>query len=94
MKRLKYRNNWENDVYSTEEGDIDNIFTVLIDGESYAVARERRSVSYSDHGHTYTATSYHYFIKKVVFGTLISFDLNTIVNKVPVFVVEYQIVGK
>jgi hypothetical protein len=52
------------------------------------VIRRQISKSYSDHGHTYTAKSWHYFIEESVFGTVMEVDLNTICNKTKVWFVE------
>lgn len=85
---LKYRNNWESDEYYLGDKKLDNISVVEIDGKAYDVVRRQVSKSYSDHGHTYTAKSWHYFIQEKVFGTVMELDLNTIVPKTKVKFVE------
>lgn len=81
---LKYRNNWESDEYYLGDQKLDNIMVVEIAGMRYDVTRRQVSKSYSDHGHSYTAKSWHYFIQEKVFGTVMELDLNTIVPKTQV----------
>lgn len=87
-KTLTYKNNWESDEYYLGDKKLDNISIVEIDGKIYNVIRRQISVSYSDHGHQYTAKSWHYFIEEKVFGTVMEVDLNTICNKTKVWFVE------
>jgi len=84
---LGYRNNWEADEYFDKviEKEIKNLKEVDINGKLYKVKSRSISVPVYDMGHTYTATSKHYFVTEEVFGVKIEFDLNTIVEKVPVF---------
>lgn len=85
---LKYKNNWESDEYYLNGVRVDNISAVEINGKRYGVTRRIVAKSYSDHGHRYEANSWHYFIKETVLGTAMEIDLNTIVNKIQVRVVE------
>ena len=87
-KALTYRNNWESDEYYLGDKKLEIINIVEIDGKIYDVVARNVSKSYSDHGHTYTATSRHYFIQERVFGTVMEVDLNTICNKTKVWFVE------
>lgn len=87
-KFLKYKNNWESDEYYVGGMKLDNIERVEIEGIQYDVIRRQVTKSYSDHGHTYTAKSWHYFIQEQVFGSVMEFDLNTVVNKAQVLVVK------
>ena len=87
-KTLTYRNNWESDEYYLGDKKLDNMSIVEIAGKRYNVIRRQVSKSYSDHGHTYTAKSWHYFIEEMVFGTVMEVDLNTICNKTKVWFVE------
>lgn len=87
-KVLKYKNNWESDEYYLNGERVDNIEFVEIDGKRYDVVSRMVSISYNDHGHSYQARSRHYYIKEKVFGTVMEIDLNTIVNKTQVRVVE------
>lgn len=87
---LEYRNNWESDVYTIKGKPVTNLKKVKINGAIYDVTSRNVSVSYSDHGHTYTANSKHYFVKESVFGESREFDLNTLMKK-GVIAVEYDI---
>lgn len=87
-KTLTYRNNWESDEYYLGDKKLDNMSIVEIDGKRYSVFRRKVTKSYSDHGHTYGATSWHYFIEEQVFGTVMEVNLNTICNKTKVWFVE------
>ena len=87
-KVLQYRNNWESDEYYAGGAMLDNISVVEIAGMRYDVTRRIVGKSYSDHGHRYEANSWHYFIQEKVFGTVIEVDLNTLVNKTKVTLVE------
>jgi len=87
-KVLKYKNNWESDEYYLNGKRVDNIEFVEIDGKRYDVVNRMVSITYSDHGHSYQARSRHYYIKEKVFGTVMEIDLNTIVNKTEVKVVD------
>ena len=87
-KTLVYKNNWESDEYYLGDKKLDNMSLVEIDGKVYDVVRRQVSKSYSDHGHSYTAKSWHYFIQEKVFGTVMEIDLNTICNKTKVWFVE------
>ena len=85
---LKYKNNWESDEYYLNGVRVDNISAVEINGKRYDVVNRMVSITYSDHGHSYQARSRHFYIKEVVLGTAMEIDLNTIVNKIQVRVVE------
>jgi hypothetical protein len=85
---LKYKNNWESDEYYLGDKKLENFSAVEIDGTRYNVLRRLIARSYSDHGHQYTATSWHYYIEVMVFSTVMEMDLNTIVNKTKVKFVE------
>lgn len=87
-KALVYKNNWESDEYYLGGKKLDNISIVEIDGKKYDVTRRLVGKSYSDHGHSYTANSWHYFIQEKVFGTVMEVDLNTLCNKTKVWFVE------
>lgn len=84
---LGYCNNWEADEYFdniTEKG-VKNLKEVDINGKLYKVKSRSVSVPYLDMGHSYTSTSKHYFVTEEVFGIKMEFDLNTLIDKVPVF---------
>lgn len=88
---LRYHNEWECDIYSISGGTRIKPKRVLVDGKEYETTSEVCSVPYNDMGHEYTGTSRHYFIKETVFGIEMDFDLNTIVGKTEVLVLEYDV---
>ena len=102
MKLLEYRNNWEMDEFSvvdqTHDGKrlgskrITDLRKVRIHFVSYAVTSRNVSVPYSDHGVRSESTSKHYFIKDVVFGREIEFDLGKLMDryKVVAFAEEWD----
>lgn len=89
-KPLTYSNSWESDTYIVDGKPVKNLTMVVIGGDCYPVESRRVSVPYNDMGHNYSATSTHYFVKTTVFGTIMEFDLNTIIRKVPVTAVEWE----
>lgn len=91
MKRLTYKNNWENDNYYVDGLPIKELKTVSIRGKRYKVTARKVRVPVYDMGHTYNAISTHYFVEETVFGSKRSFDLNTIVRKQPVFAITFKV---
>jgi hypothetical protein len=89
--RLSYRNDWEYDIYSVNKVYVDDIKEVMIKGKKYKVRPYVISIPYNDMGRTYTASSTHYFIKEKVFGVNMEFDLNEIIDKVPVYATKYKL---
>jgi hypothetical protein len=102
MKLLEYRNNWEADEFfvidQTHDGKrlgqkrITDLRKVRIHFVSYAVTSRNVSVPYSDHGVRSESTSKHYFVKDVVFGREIDFDLGKLMDryKVVAFAEEWD----
>jgi len=84
--QLEYRNNWEADEYYVDGQLIEDMKYVFIDDAKYEVKSRRVSVPYHDMGHEYSGVSKHYFLRREVFGIDMEFDLNRIVDKVPVIV--------
>lgn len=91
VQTLKYANNWENDVYTIKGKRVLDLKKVSIRGQKYLVTSKKVSVNYSDHGHTYTSTSTHYFITESVFGKAKMFDLNTLMTEHDVKAIEYTL---
>ena len=101
-KPLEYRNDWEMDqfyvVNQTHDGKrlrskrITDLRKVRIHFKLYDVISRKVSVPYSDHGVRSESTSKHYFIKEVVFGREIEFDLGKLMyrNKVVAFAEEWD----
>lgn len=84
MSILRYKNDWHSDCYTVAGVLVGELTTVSIGRKTYPVKCRKVGVEYSDMGHTYTATSKHYFITEKVFGVEMEFDLNKIVPKVVV----------
>jgi len=91
IQPLKYSNNWENDVYTIQGKRVLDLKKVSIRGQKYLVTSKMVSVGYSDHGHSYTSTSKHYFITESVFGKAKIFDLNTLMPEHDVKAIEYTL---
>ena len=91
MKILKYKNDWEHDVYTVGGAPVVRLKTVEIDDVQYPVIAKGVSVQYDEMGHVYTATSTHYFVEIDVLGVKTRVDLNTIVPKRRVYAVEYSV---
>lgn len=91
MKRLTYSNSWEADVYSVDGKRVRTLTEVKINGEFYKVTSKSVGVPYMDHGQHGMGTSTHYFVKEKVFGVTMSFDLNEIIKKKPVYAAEYAL---
>ncbi len=91
MYRLKYSNQWESDIYTVNDKRVTKLKEVVINGKWYKVTSRIVSVPYSDMGRPGAGTSTHYFVKEKVFGITIEFDLNTIVNRKPVYVSDYKV---
>ena len=95
MKRLKYSNSWESDIYTVDGKRIRTLTEVKINGEFYKVTAYEVSVPYLDHGQRCAGISTHYFVKEKVFGISMSFDLNEILRKrKPVYAAEYTLEGE
>lgn len=91
--KLKYQNNWEQDIYTTghENKIVSDIELVRIDDVEYVVSSRFVDVTYYDMGHDYNARSKHYFIKTKVFGIIMEFDLNKIVPRKDVTLLKYTV---
>jgi hypothetical protein len=89
--RLSYKNNWEADQYFVDKKLVSDITKVRIKGVEYTVTSAEEGVPYNDMGHTYTGWSKHYYIRTKVFGIWQEFDLNKLVDKVPVSVLKYTL---
>jgi hypothetical protein len=94
MKRLNYSNSWESDTYTVDGKRIRTLTEVKINGEFYKVTAYDVSVPYLDHGQRGVGISTHYFVKEKVFGISMSFDLNKIIEKKPVYAAEYTLEGE
>lgn len=88
--KLDYQNSWESDSYYVDKKLIEKLKKVSIQGKEYDVDSRKVEVPYYDMGHTYTATSVHYFITENVFGMDHEFDLNTIVPNVDVIPLKFK----
>jgi len=88
-KQLKYRNNWEQDIYFAENEKLVDLHRVMIDGTEYPVTSKTIGVSYSDMGKQHKAHSTHYFIKVNILGNLEDIDLNTVVKRKKIFAIDY-----
>ena len=93
MKKLTYSNSWEADVYSVDGKRVRTLTEVCINGNPYKVTAYEVSVPYLDHGQRGVGISTHYFIKEKVFGISMSFDLNKIIEKKPVYATKYALEG-
>lgn len=96
MKPLKYRNNWEADVYSVEERTVKSLNRVYVNHNGSVVALDvtgvMTNVDYYDMGRTCTARSMHYFVMLPVFGAEIKTNLRTLIeNGVRVLVKEDEV---
>jgi len=87
--RLVYDNQWQYDNYLIDKKHIATLTKVSIDNKEYDVTSRKVSIPYADMGHSYEATSVHYFVKEQVFGMEQIFDLNQLVPKVKVIAVEF-----
>ena len=94
MKRLKYSNNWESDVYTVDGKRVRTLTEVCINGNPYKVTAYEVSVPYMEHGFRSVGISTHYFVKEKVFGVSMSFDLNELIKKKPVYAVKYALEAK
>ncbi len=92
--QLIYNNNWEYDTYLVNNRKIATLTKVEINGKEYEVTSHKVSVPYNDMGHSYQATSVHYFVKETVFGTEQKIDLNKIVNRAKVIAIEFTTQGE
>ena len=89
MKKLSYECSWEYDRYSIDNKPILTLTKVKIKGKEYKVTKRSVTIPYNDMGHTYTATSDHYFVEEEVFGKKMKFDLNEIIRDITVYPLEY-----
>lgn len=93
MRKLNYKNNWENDEYYAGSDRISDLRQVLINGTFYDVTSKYVSIDYNDMGHRYSANSKHYFIEvnDQITGKLIKVDLNGYADKVTIYATEYTL---
>jgi hypothetical protein len=87
--RLTYNNCWAADNYFVNKKRILTLKKVCINGTEYPVSNRSVSVRYTDMGHEGYGTSTHYFVPETVFGIKKEFDLNSLVEKVKVYAVEF-----
>lgn len=86
---LQYKNDWESDVYSVNGQQLQDLSKVAINGKEYDVVSKSVRKFYSDMGKQYVAESVHYFVTEKVFGMVMRFDLNKIVNSVEVLAIDF-----
>jgi hypothetical protein len=72
---ISYENQWEYDIYRVDGIEIADLKEVSIDGILYKVTKRKVSIPYNDMGHSYTATSNHFFIETEVLGEPMTIDL-------------------
>lgn len=78
---LSYCNNWETDEYYVGKKKVSSLNEIEFKDVKYNVISEDVTVPYNDMGHTYHATSKHYFIEQNVLGVAMKIDLRKIVPK-------------
>lgn len=91
MKKLEYSNSWEADIYTIGGKRVKKLTEVKINSEFYKVTKDTVGIPYSDMGQPGVGISTHYFVKEKVFGVTMTFDLNKIVKKKPVYATEYEV---
>jgi hypothetical protein len=88
--KLTYSNNWEADEYFVNGKRVTSLKKVRIGTKEYKVTTREVSIRYMDMGHEGYGTSDHYFIKEVVFGIKMEFDLNSLIRRKAIFALEYK----
>jgi hypothetical protein len=88
--KLHYENSWEADEYSVDGKRVTELKRVQIGDIEYKVTKCRIAVPYYDMGHQYNGVSDHFFVEETVFGIKMKFDLNKIINKKPVYALEFE----
>ena len=89
--KLEYENDLESDKYFIDGRPVLQLRMVSIGGKLYTVKTKNVEVKYNDMGHTYSAWSYHYFVKTKVLGTWRWIDLNTVVKKVNITPISFKV---
>lgn len=87
---LEYRNNWMADEYYVAGRRIKDLREVLIGNEPANIIGRDVSVPYHDMGHTYSATSRHYFVVVEKYGIRFEHDLNTLVGKTKIIPTDFD----
>jgi len=88
FKKVTFQNNWETHEYyidgvKVQDGKLDHVW---IDGERHNLIARVTSVPYTDWGHSYTATSTHYFVDTQVLGVRLEIPLHDFIEKTEVLV--------
>lgn len=94
MKQLTYRNNWEYDEYYIDGVRVTSLTLVKIDDVDYTVTASIVTEQYMDMGRLVRASSVHYFVTTLVFGSNRKFDLNEIIRDKTIYAIEYLTEGK
>ena len=88
--KLTYKNDWEYDQYFVDGKRIRELHLIEVNGVQYDVDSGQVSVPYDDMGHTYTATSTHFFVEVEVLGVKVQIDLNRVVKKQRIKALAYE----
>jgi len=84
-------NNWESLEYRINGIRVKSLSKVKIDGKTYDVVASAVTVPYSDTGHTYTATSTHYFVKLPVGKKFVEVDMDSLPRGLIIVPVTYTL---
>lgn len=88
--KLRVEFGWSNHYYIGKREVID-LQEVEIRGKRYPVTARFKCNTYYDHGHTYTGSSRHYYVKTPVLGLQQEVDLNTIVPRTAVIATKFEL---
>ena len=93
MRKLNYKNNWQNDNYFAGNDLISDLRGVYFNGQFHDVKSKLVSVDYYDSGHKYKATSKHYFISinDPILNKPTLVDLNKYLDKIDIYATEYTL---
>jgi len=86
LKKVTFKNSWEAHKYYVdgkfvEDGTLDHVW---INGERQNLIASKVSVPYIDWGHSYTATSTHYFVDTQLLGVRVQIPLYDFISKTEV----------
>lgn len=97
MHKLKVTNNWESLYWEIDKTDVtaalSRITLQLPDGteQDFKVTWKQHNQSYSDMGHTYSASQYNAFIKLNANGVILDINLADVTKKRKVKILDFKV---
>ncbi len=94
VNRLRCDREWGCDLYFVGRRRVESLKEVQIGTKRYRVVSSSVSETIYDMGHTYEASSRHYYVVTKVFGLRMELDLNEIAHRTVVIATKFTLRDK